>query len=163
MVQADPRELVEVRIGCCRCCHGIDHRYQFTQNELELAETLHNESQAKKIERSKAHKPVEFDRKGGPCFDRRKPPHPDCPECSGEGIGRVVLKDTQKLSPEAARLLAGVKEGKDGIEIKTHSVDAAMDKLFRHHGLYNDKLELSRPKTKIKDMSGRKPATDEDD
>ena len=162
MVKADPRELVEVRLGCCRHCYGLNFLYQFTQNELLRAREQHNANQQAKIDRKKGYIAIEFDEQGGSGFDRRKPPHPDCPECAGEGVSRVVLKDTQNLSPEALRLLAGVKEGKDGIEIKVHSVDASLDKLFRHHGLYNDKLQLIKPKAKIKDMTGRKPVKDGD-
>lgn len=31
---ADPRELVEVKTGCCRCCYGIGHKYQRTLLEM---------------------------------------------------------------------------------------------------------------------------------
>lgn len=35
---ADPRELIEVRVGCGRCCHGMGHKSQRT--ELEIASEL---------------------------------------------------------------------------------------------------------------------------
>jgi hypothetical protein len=35
---------------------------------------------------------------GGPGWDPRRAPHPDCPECFGEGVERVHVNDTRQLS-----------------------------------------------------------------
>lgn len=154
IVQADVRELIELKVGCCRYCWGKDHRYQRTAGEFERAEAELAAQNEKAIEEDKPVKA--WDPMGGTGYDRRRAPNADCPECFGEGESRVVLKDTARLSPAAARLLAGIKQGKDGIEIKTHSVDAALKDLYRHYGLYNDKIELTMPTVRVKDMTGRK-------
>lgn len=132
---ADTRELVEHLIGCCRHCWGEGHRYQRTAGEMERDEAALAKSNEELI---KAGKPgvQEFDPKGGAGYDKRRAPHPDCPECFGEGVGRTVFKDTRKLSPGAAALYAGVKETKDGIEVKVHSKGEALEKVFKHLGLY---------------------------
>jgi phage terminase small subunit len=132
---ADPRELVEYRIGCCRFCYGEGHRYQRTSNEFERDEAEHSARCEKAIEDGKPH-PGEFDPKGGTGFNKLAEPNPECPECFGEGIGRTVFKDTSKVSKATASLFAGVKETKDGLEIKLHSKDGALEKLFKHLGLY---------------------------
>lgn len=131
---ADVRELVEHHVGCCRFCHGKDNRYQRTAHEFERDEAQNakfNEDAIKKGEPVK-----EFDPQGGIGFDKRAVPNPDCPECFGEGIGRTVFKDTRNLSPGAAALFAGVKETKDGLEVKVHSKNDALEKVFKHLGLY---------------------------
>jgi hypothetical protein len=57
----------------------------------------------------------------------------------------VVLADTDKLSPEAAILYAGAKQGKYGIEIMLHDKGAALEKVFKHLGLYERDNEQSNP------------------
>ena len=155
IVQADVRDLMEYRVGCCRYCWGENNLYQRTAGEYARDEAALAKRNEELIE---AGKPgvQEFDPKGGVGYDKRREPNQNCPECFGEGEGRVVLKDTSTLSPAAARLLAGIKQTKEGIEIKTHSVDSAMKDLFRHYGLYNDKVELTMPTAIVKDMTGRK-------
>lgn len=131
---ADTRELVEYRVGCCRHCWGKDHRYQRTQAEFDRDEAM---LAAANEEAVAAGKPVKaFDPKGGVGYDKRKPPNDQCPECFGEGVGRTVFHDTRSVSPAAAALFAGVKETKDGLEVKLHSKGEALDKVFKHLGLY---------------------------
>lgn len=156
IAMADPRELAEHLIGCCRHCWGKGHRWQRTAYEFEQDEAANAAANEALVQ---AGKPgvKEFDPKGGIGYDKRRAPHPDCPECFGEGVGRTLFKDTRHLSPAAASLFAGIKETKEGFEIKLHDKGAAMDKVFRHLGLYNDKIQLTMPTAVIKDMTGRKP------
>lgn len=154
IMTADPRELMEFVVGCCRHCWGDGHRYQRTAGEFEAAEAAHAKAMEEAIQ---AGKPVkDFDPMGGNGYDKRLEPNPECPECAGEGVGRPVFKDTRNISPAAASLFAGIKETKDGFELKVHSKDAAMDKMFRHMGLYNDKIQLTMPTVTVKDLTGRK-------
>jgi len=48
----------------------------------------------------------------------------------------VLVADTRNVSKQAASLYAGIKQTKDGLEVKLHSKVDVMDKLFRHFGLY---------------------------
>ncbi|WP_312903621.1 terminase small subunit [Stutzerimonas nitrititolerans] len=126
-VTADARELTELVVVCCRHCYGKGHRRQRTQAERDyaFAEWV-----------AEGEDPARFPEDGGVGFDPNREPFAECPECGGHGYPRVVLKDTRKLSQTAASLFAGVKQTKFGIEIQTHSKDAAMEKLFKHLGLY---------------------------
>ncbi len=124
---ADTRELVDVKSGCCRYCHGIGNRYQFTTEEM-------NTAREKWTAEGKAMS--DFDEKGGIGFHINREPNPDCPECGGDGVSRVVVKDTRNISAAAMSLFAGAKQTKDGVEVKFHSKDAMMEKLFKHLGLY---------------------------
>ncbi|TLP68225.1 terminase small subunit [Pseudomonas nitroreducens] len=135
-VTADARELSAVHYNCCRYCYGKGHRYQW-RDEDEFAAAvaritcLNEERRAER----KALLPVPTDA-GGYGFDRRATPNDECPNCYGDGIIDVKVGDTRKLSPAALSLYAGVKQTKFGIEVLTHSKDAAMEKLFKHLGLY---------------------------
>ncbi|WPG35315.1 terminase small subunit [Variovorax sp. EBFNA2] len=124
---ADPRELVQVKVGCCRHCHGEGFKFQRTIGEFNHDQEHHA---------AKAGSLADFDEKGGIGFDPLKPPHPACPDCGGDGYPRTVLADTRLLSPRALALYAGAKMTKYGIEIAMHDKGAAMEKLFKHLGLY---------------------------
>lgn len=124
---ADARELVQVKVGCCRHCYGEGHKRQRTVGEMNCDREAHVAKQ-KDI--------AEFDEEGGIGFDPLQPPKNDCPECGGDGQARMVLMDTRTLSPSAAALYAGAKQTKFGIEIQVHSKSEALEKLFRHLGLY---------------------------
>lgn len=152
---ADPRELVEYRVGCCRFCYGKNHRYQRTAAEFERAEAGHAAKEQKAIEEGKPH-PGEFDPQGGIGYNKLAEPNPECPECFGEGVGRTVFKDTSKVSPAVASLFAGVKETKDGLEIKLHSKDGSLEKLFKHLGLYelDNKQKIDPLAELIRQISG---------
>lgn len=118
---------MEVKTGCCRCCHGEGHKFQRTLLEM-------NSDRERWLDKGKD--PSEFDEQGGIGFNPLLLPHPECPNCGGDGDARTVLKDTRHLSPSAAALYAGAKQTKDGIEIKMHSKLDALEKLAKHVGLY---------------------------
>jgi len=129
---ADERELVEIRVGCCRHCWGEGFKYQRTVAEFNADRERHIVDQ--RI--GKLHKDEEFDEKGGIGYNPLRPPHPECTSCRGDGYARDVIKDTRNLSPAAAMLYAGVKRTKDGIQVLTHSKEAFAEKLWKHLGLY---------------------------
>lgn len=136
---ADPRELIELHRRCCRHCYGEGHRWQFTARELLDAEIQHAK------EREADPNLGNFNPQGGEGFDPRKDPHPECPECHGEGIEQVIPKDSRDLSPQARLLFAGVKTTQHGLEIKTHNQVDALLNVGRHLGLFKDKVEVTLP------------------
>lgn len=131
---ADARELVQVKVGCCRHCYGEGHKRQRTVGEM-------NTEREKYAAKSKDL--ADFDEEGGIGFNPLKPPHPECPDCGGDGRARTVLMDTRNLSPQAAMLYAGAKETKFGVEVTMHSKADAMDKVFRHLGLYEKEIPVN--------------------
>lgn len=135
LAMADPRELSRIEIDCCRHCHGIDHKYQWTMPEYESALD----------EALDAGKPAP-DLKGGFGFDPRKEPRLECPGCHGRGVPTVIVTDSRKLSKAAAKLMATVLQRKDGtIESKLRDQDAAVVALGRVVGVFKDRQELSGP------------------
>ena len=137
---ADPRELVEYVYKCCRRCHGKDFRYQMTPSQMEERKQRHDQAVAEaKHARRKA--PV-FDELGGLGFDATRDPHPECPECNGRGEGQLVLKDTRYLSPGALALYGGVKETKDGLEVKIADQRPYLELLGR---IFNMNIEPAPP------------------
>lgn len=138
---ADPRELIELVRSCCRNCYGKQHKYQRTAQELKnaWAEWRKNED----IREDKGMPSQPFDTEGGTGYDPRRDPHPHCPECFGDGVERVIPKDTRDLAPDARMLYAGVKTTQHGLEIKMHDQTAMLVHAGRHLGLFKERLELS--------------------
>ena len=132
LANADPNELIQFRRVCCRHCYGINFEYQFTH--AEMTRTFRKWE----AQQTKNSKEV-FDRQGGEGLDRRKPPRDDCPECNGMGDGEVFLHDTRNLSASARLLYAGVKQTKDGIEVKMHSQQDARSEVAKLLGFYKEK------------------------
>lgn len=128
MLMADPRELVEVHVGCCRYCYGIANKHQYTWGELT----------AKQEAWLDEGRPIEkFDEKGGGGYNAAQLPNGECPECLGQGVARSIVKDTRKLSPGAAALFAGVKVTDSGrVVTQMHSQLDVSEKLMKHYGMY---------------------------
>lgn len=134
---ADPRELVELRRNCCRYCWGKGFRFQRTDVEMAHAKAEHEKA------RVADHGMGEFDEQGGVGFHRHRLPNPECAECFGDGDMEVFFHDVRSVSPPAARLYAGVKVTKQGVEVLMHNQADAAIQLGRHLGIFNDKLKLS--------------------
>lgn len=57
--------------------------------------------------------------------------------------GRVKIRDTSELTKYQVAALAGIKEGKNGIEVKLNDQLKAAELLGRHLGIFKDKVEVS--------------------
>ena len=132
---ADPRELTEVRVGACRYCWGKGHRWQFTDGELDRKRADHAERVQRALENDRPA-PADFDEGGGGGFDVAVDPNPKCPSCGGAGQANVVLHDSRTYSEGALALFEGVKQTKDGIEVKMASRTDALEKLARFAGFF---------------------------
>ena len=69
--------------------------------------------------------------------------------------GNVVLTDTADLTESQTKAIAGIKEGKFGIELKLNDKEKALELLGRHLGMFQDKLEVSgldEEKNKLDDI-----------
>jgi phage terminase small subunit len=131
---ADPRELVQSRVGCCRYCWGLNHKREWMEHEYSTAlnDALRNN-----------FLPPDFE--GGLGYSPTREPNAECPKCKGEGIPRTVIADSRHLSRKAAKLYAGVKQTRDGIEIKMRDQDKARDNIARYLGMLVERKELSGP------------------
>lgn len=124
ILTADPREIIGVRVGACRYCHGVGHRYQWTPAEYERA-------CIEALEAGNAPPVAE----GGFGFNSTVTPHSACPECHGQGAPYPYINDTDNLSIGAALLFRGFKVTKEGIEIKLADPVAAARELMKLHNL----------------------------
>lgn len=143
---ADPNELAGLRVGACRHCHGLDHLYQW-KHEREYQEAV------AKAEKDGAEYP---DMSGGFGYVHTEPPAPDCPECGGEGLSRLIPQDTRKLSPGAKLLFQGVKHTKDGPTIIFADKLKALESVAKILGAFTEKLEVSGKVASV-DVSGMSP------
>ena len=57
--------------------------------------------------------------------------------------GMVNIRDTEELTENQVRAIAGIKEGKFGIELKLNDKEKALELLGRHLGMFKDKMEVS--------------------
>lgn len=144
IAEADPNEIIRAFSGCCRHCHGIDHKYQWRDadeyvaacDEIEAAnEQRRNDAPPGARTRDKAL--PTFD--GGDGYDAHAKPNAACPQCMGVGLRHVVLNDTTELSPAARKLYKGIKVKGDGsLEVLFHDQMQARDMLHRMAGVYKD-------------------------
>lgn len=131
---ADPNELMQIRRTCCRHCHGYGHAYQWTESEYMKAVNyaIDNGKEAPNAD-------------GGIDFDMKADPHPNCPECGGDGIEDIYIADTRKLKGDAKHLYLGVKKTKDGIQVLTRDKDAALENIAKYLGMNVERKEISGP------------------
>lgn len=139
LATADPRELVTVVVGACRYCHGVDHMYHRTLQEYREAVKKYKNS------RDGGNDPLllNFDAEGGIGYNVNADPHPDCPECNGNGLTFEKITPSHLLSPSAAKLCAGVKRTSAGLEIRTRDQDKALAMAASATGLVKSKTELT--------------------
>lgn len=131
---ADPNEIIHLRRLCCRQCFGIDHQYQW-RDEEEYQQAVQSAIAYAKVE---GKEPVLPSDAGGYGFDKLLKPHPKCPYCQGEGIADLHVEDTRDLGYKAKLLYAGIKQTTAGIEIKFKDQDKALENVARHLGMFKD-------------------------
>jgi hypothetical protein len=144
IIKANPADLIEYRRGACRYCWGDGFQYQRTQGEYNRDLAAYLEANKAAHERSKGKVALDplglfFDVKGGIGYNRNEAPHPECPECFGDGEGFEFVKDTRSLPPAAARLYGGLKITRDGISIVTRSQDKSLEMALQVAGLLGTK------------------------
>jgi phage terminase small subunit len=132
LANVDANDLVEYRRDNCRHCWGIDHQYQWTEAEFESANNEANEN---------GKEPP--DGIGGFGFIATREPNPECPECAGEGKGKIHVHDTRRLKGAARALYAGIQQGKDGLKVLLEDRAKALDNVARHLGMFKEKVELT--------------------
>jgi len=142
IASADARELMEFRRTCCRYCWGAGNRYQRTAGEMARDRAAHAQLVAD-AKRYREKSPGRFDEQGGVGYHAKREPNSNCGECFGDGVGQTFVHDTSKLGHAAAQLYAGVKQTKEGLEVKTHDQVAALVNVGRHLGMFTDKLVVS--------------------
>ncbi|MBC2768571.1 terminase small subunit [Pusillimonas minor] len=138
LANVDMNELVEYRRECCRHCWGKGFKYQWTEQEY-----------AKESRLAKNSKRPAPDCSGGFGYLSNRAPNPACPECAGEGLGKIHVKDSRELSGPARMAFAGVKIGKDGLQVLAADREKALENVARHLGMFNDRLDITSGGDKI--------------
>ena len=134
----DPNELIAQKVGACRHCWGVGGRYQWKEREYVEALAAWERQPA-----DKAGTPLPMpDPAGGFGYRFTAAPNPECVECEGEGLHRVVPMDTTKLSPGAKLLYRGVQQTKDGVKVLFANQDKALEQIGRILGAFDDKLRV---------------------
>ncbi|SDG47854.1 terminase small subunit [Desulfosporosinus hippei] len=136
---ADPNEIIHLRRVCCRHCFGIDHQYQW-RDEEEYQQAVR---MAYDLAREQNKEPAIPSNAGGYGFDRLLRPHPKCPYCRGEGNADLHIEDTRHLSAKAKLLFAGIKQTQAGVEIKMRDQDKALENVARHIGMFTEKIDIN--------------------
>lgn len=152
IVNADPNELIaHVRVNC-RFCRGLDHRFQWVEQDYYMAV-------AAAIE---ASKPMP-DGSGGHGFNGTLEPVETCPSCFGLGVGEVRVADTTKLSPSARKLFKGIKVSKNGTEVLMHDQQEARNLIAQCMGLLDGAGSLLlKPPEKDATANSAVPLTQEE-
>lgn len=118
----DVNSVVQHQRVNCRYCYGKNNKYQWI-DEDEFARSI-----SKAIDNNATI----LDSDGGFGFKTNSDPNKCCLKCSGDGIGRVFIQDTRYLAENEKKLYGGVKQGRDGIEIKIRDQDAALLNLAKY-------------------------------
>lgn len=119
--------------GACRHCHGIDHAYQWIdENEFREACAAIANPSAPDVALRRWRIWIRSDGEA----------ERNLSSLSRRGRGRVRVADTAKLEGSARLLFAGAKQTREGVEVKLHDQMKALEMVARHLGMYNDKLTL---------------------
>lgn len=145
LAQADAQEVVQSRRVCCRYCHSADPVLpQLKPSEYERLKKQHALACAKAEAAGKPDPALPEALEGEPdWFDARKPPNPNCLECRGDGVLEVFIADSRALTGVGRTLFRGIKQGRDGIEVKLADQDAAWVNYGRIIGAFKDQGEGS--------------------
>lgn len=138
---ADPKKVVSTRHLNCRHCWGLGHDYQWGAREYAKAcdeVTRHNAAAKKGAPQREMP-----DCSGGFGWKFNADPNPACPECQGEGIENIRVADMSTLTGAEARLIASVKQGANGIEVKFRDQEKARDHLASYLGMLVERKELT--------------------
>ena len=136
IAEADPDELIKVRVCCCRHCWGVGGKYQWRESEYLRAVLDATSAKEPRV-------PPAAD--GGFGFNATLEPNPNCPECDGVGVEVARVADTKNLKGSAKRLYAGVKQTKDGVQVLLRDQDAATKNIAQYLGMLVSKVESSGP------------------
>lgn len=135
---ADPNELISLKVGACRYCHGDGHEYQWTEREYGDALAEAERLAAMSRDGDAQLPPL----KGGFGYDGSAEPHPACPECHGDGVHRIVVRDTEALSPGGKLLYGGVKHTAHGPQVIIADRMKALENACRIIGAFKDTVNV---------------------
>ena len=132
---ANPNDIAYVAKRACRCCYGVEHRYQWIDDD-EYFKACVTAIDEQKETPSDA---------GGYGYTRAKEPNPVCPRCIGLGVTENVINDTRNLTGKALKLFKGIDIKNGELVVTLHDQAKAWENVCRILGAFNDKLDLRTP------------------
>lgn len=132
---ADPNEIGYVAKRACRYCHGIDHKYQWKDDDeytQACVAALDEETTPPSDE-------------GGYGYTRAVDPVLSCTECLGNGETEVILNDTTKLTGKARKLFKGLDYKNGAWVVLMHDQTKSWEFIGRSLGAFKDSLDLRTP------------------
>lgn len=130
---AEIANIVGLHIGACRFCYGKGHAYQWRT----VGEYRASLKQTQKDPASRSRKEADGRPEGGYGYDANVLPSPNCPECDGEGIPRIVFKDTRLFTDSERAVFAGAVETRYGVSYRFHDQMVALHELAKRIGFYD--------------------------
>jgi phage terminase small subunit len=130
---ADIANIVGLHIGACRFCYGKGHAYQWRT----VGEYRASLKQTQKDTASRSSKEADGRPEGGYAYDANVLPSPNCPECDGDGIPRIVFKDTRLFTDSERAVFAGAVETRYGVNYRFHDQMVALHELAKRIGFYD--------------------------
>lgn len=130
---ADIADIVGLHIGACRFCYGAGHAYQWRTPE-EYRQSLTEPSDDGD---DGCNTDADAHLQGGYGYNVNMPPHPDFPMCDGDGIPRIVIKDTRLLTDSERAVFAGTVETQYGVNYRFHDQLTALRELAKRIGVYD--------------------------
>lgn len=135
---ADPSDAVQVRAYCCRHCHGFDHQYQWVNaEEFDRAKAGYARAKANAEKYNLTMEIAPPSDEGGYEFKKVLAPDPGCPHCDGVGDVVTRVKPTDKWKESTRRLVSGIKQGKNGIELTFRDQTPLLKMLAEYVGVTN--------------------------
>lgn len=125
IANADLTKLSRVVKRCCRHCYGAGHHYQW-RDEVELSKA------AEKAKKDRVPAPLPV---GGFGFNATLEPHPECPQCDGEGTTDVETPPASSYGIAERAAYLGAEYTKHGIKVSYEKPSDALKLLAQAQGL----------------------------
>lgn len=135
IANADLTKLSRVVQRCCRYCYGVGHRYQW-RDDIEL------EKAARQAKKDKVPAPLPS---GGFGFKATLPPHPDCPQCDGQGTTDVEVPPAASYGVAEKAAYLGAEHTKYGIKVHYEKPSEALKLIAQTMGMLGPKQQEVAP------------------
>lgn len=145
IVTGDRNELIDIRIGACRHCWGLNFLPMYTPSEHRKLWADYAKDLQQHLDKPDYIPEPPMPEDGGCGYKKSREPNPACPECDGEGVTYEQAKDSRKYSPTGRALYGGVKRTKNGLEIMMEDKTAWAEKVLRYVGASKTEVQLTGP------------------
>jgi phage terminase small subunit len=156
MVDADPNELCSLTVGACRRCWSIPPGSYHWRDEAEMGAAV----EAWMASLSTPRPLPTPDTKGSFGYRADRDANPECADCNGQGVPRVIFSSTTDVSRGARRLLRGIELFPDGSvkRVLLHDQTQLRIELHKLRGLHVDRSVNLNINTHVEPLRDMTPA-----